>query len=299
MLKLIIQHSIDSVRSAKSFVELCEEEFERKLDFALESVLDSGKTRIITLSGPTCSGKTTTANKLTREIEERGHFARVISIDDFYKDNLRYQENPDLESAAALDLEYFEEFTSAILSGKTAMKPVYDLGKGVRIKSEEFVPSENDIYIFEGIQAVYPEVTRHLEGHAYKSLFICVEEDVSINGVLFDKNEIRLMRRLVRDMLFRSTDFELTVKLWDSVRKNEEKNIFPNAENAHCRINSFLPYELFIIGKYFLPAAEMIKDRIEHIPTLLSIKKKLETVTNEFVTEDMIPKNSMFREFIG
>ncbi len=296
---LTIQHSIESTRSAKQFVDLCESDFERRIDTMVDSVLDGGKTKFITLSGPTCSGKTTTANKLTSETEERGFSARVISIDDFYRDDLRKAEKPDLESAAALDLDCFARFTEDLLAGRTAHKPVYDMSIGKRARLDEFVPSENDIYIFEGIQAVYPEITCHLDGFSYKSLFICVDEDVSLNGIYFEKNEIRLMRRLVRDSLFRSTDFEQTLMLWDSVRRNEEKNIFPNAVNSHYRINSFLPYELFLLGKYFLPKAEKMIERIEKHPALISIKDKLEKTTNPYITEEMIPEKSMFREFIG
>jgi len=294
---ITIQHSIESTRSAKQFVDLCESEFENKLTDTVDAVLDGGKSKIITLSGPTCSGKTTTAKKLTGEIEKRGYTARVISIDDFYKDNLRAEEEPDLESAAALDLESFGDFTAKIFAGRSARLPKYDLGTGFRRDFEDFVPNENDIYIFEGIQAVYPEITCHLKDH--KSLFISVEEDVRVNGVQFDKHEVRFIRRLVRDNLFRRTGFEMTLKLWKAVRENEEKNIFRNAENVPYRINSFLPYELFIVGKYFIPEALKLGEKLEKMQSILSIKEKLEKTTNEYVTEDMIPKGSMFREFIG
>ena len=296
---ITIQHSIESTRSAKQFVDLCENEFENKLTDTVDAVLDGGKTKIITLSGPTCSGKTTTAVKLTGEIEKRGYAARVISIDDFYKDDLRAGEDPDLESAAALDLEYFGDFASRVLSGRSAKIPRYDLGTGNRCGFEDFLPEENDIYIFEGIQAVYPEITCHIEPYGYKSLFISVEEDVSVNGVHFDKNEVRLIRRLVRDNLFRRTGFEMTLKLWESVRKNEEINIFPNAQKALYRINSFLPYELFIVGKYLVPEALKLGDRLGKMQSILAIKEKLQKTTNEFITEDMIPEKSMLREFIG
>lgn len=296
---LVLQHSIESVQSARSFVELCEDSFEKKLDETVSAVLDGHNTKIITLAGPTCSGKTTTAKKLTREIEQTGRSAKVISIDDFYKDNIRNGELPDLESAAALDLDYFEFAVSELLCGNTARLPVYDLGKGIRLGFTEYVPSENDIYIFEGIQAVYPEVTRHLQHFPYKSLFVSVSEDVSLNGTVFDKNEIRLIRRLVRDSRFRNTDFPRTMELWRSVRENEEKNIFPNSRSAEHSINSFLPYELLLMGKYLLPEANAMGSDIEQYPELCSVRDKLQKTTNEYISEEMIARESMFREFIG
>lgn len=296
---LILQHTIESAKSAKQFVDLCEESFEKKLSETVETVISTDKTKIITLSGPSCSGKTTTARKLIEEIEKSGCNARMISIDDFYRDNIRDEENADFESASALDLVSFNRFVSDLFSGKIAEKPIFDLGKGGVIGFEKYVPNEDDIYIFEGIQAVYPEITSKLSDFPYKSLFVSVANDVSLNGVVFEKHEIRLARRLVRDIRFRSTDFERTMKLWTSVRSNEEKNIFPGAENVEFRIDSFLPYELLYIGKLLIPETEKIPHVTEKYEALKVLKEKLLKTTNKYITEDMIPQKSMFREFIG
>lgn len=296
---ITLEHNISSYKSAESFVKLCEKNFERELDNTVNSVL-AENTRIIMLAGPTCSGKTTTANKLISTIEQKGYVAHVISIDDFYRDNIREDEGcTDWDSAAALDLKSFEEFTAGLLSGQTARKPIFDLGKGKVSGYEEFVFSENGIFIFEGIQAVYPEITRNFDKCPYSSIFVSVSSDVNINGIFFDKHEIRLIRRLVRDVKFRNTSFETTFKIWQSVRENEEKNIYPNISAIKHRINSFLPYELFIIGKYLIPMAESVNGNFLGADVLSSIVEKLKATTNEYVTEEMISQNSVFREFIG
>lgn len=295
---LNIDSDINSYQSAADYVALCEKRFEKMLTNTVTSVLSPTVPKIITLSGPTCSGKTTTAAKLTDVIEILGYRARVLSIDDFYKDNLRFEEKPDFESAEAIDIEYFGECAEKLFSGKKVYLPTFDMKKGIRTSLTEYYPHEEDIYIFEGIQAVYPEITSHLAPFGYKSIFISVAEDVMVNGVFFSKNEIRLIRRLVRDDRFRATGVEKTFSLWDNVRTNEEKNIFPNAEKSDIKINSFLPYEILFIGQYLLPLLDGFVSS-EYSDRAAKLADKVKKVTNQHITEDMIPFRSMFREFIG
>ena len=295
---LNIDSDINSYQSAADYVALCEKRFEKMLTNTVTSVLSPVAPKIITLSGPTCSGKTTTAAKLTDVIEILGYRARVLSIDDFYKDNLRFEDKPDFESAAAIDLDYFGECAEKLFSGKKVYLPTFDMKKGNRTALTEYYPHEEGIYIFEGIQAVYPEITSHLAPFGYKSIFISVAEDVTVNGVFFSKNEIRLIRRLVRDDRFRATGVEKTFSMWDNVRANEEKNIFPNAEKSDIKINSFLPYEILFIGKYLLPLLDCFVSS-EYSDRASKLADKVKKVTNQYITEDMIPFRSVFREFIG
>ena len=284
---------------AFEYVKNCEDAFEKLLSDTLSSVLNTPDLKIITLSGPSCSGKTTTARKLTAEIEKTGRRAKVLSIDDFYRDSLRFEENPDFESAAAIDLDYFSECTKSLFEGKTTYFPVYDLGRGVRRGTAEYIPAKDDIYIFEGIQAVYPEITTHLRDLGYTSVFINVTDDVSVDGVVFDKNEIRLVRRLVRDRLFRSASAEFTFSLWDSVRSNEEKNIFPHVPALDNFINSFLPYEFFLMRGRVIPLLETVPEDSVYFERAKKLKDKVSLLPECPVTEEMIPKNSLYREFIG
>ncbi len=296
---ITLELSLNSYQSAHRFVEMCELNFEKELEGQITSVLEEN-TKIITLSGPTCSGKTTTAKKLINQIEQSGLRAHVISIDDFYRDNIREDKNcMDWDSAAALDLGSFDRFVTDLLTGKTARKPIFDLGSGRISGYEDHVFTGEDIFVFEGIQAVYPEITHNFKDVSYSSIFVSVPEDVVLNGVYFDRHEIRLIRRLVRDVKFRNTSFETTFRIWNSVRENEKKNIYPNVNEIRYKINSFMPYELLIIGKYLLPLAENIKEDFKGYDLLTSIVTKLKKVTNEYVTEDMISRRSVFREFIG
>lgn len=302
-LEIIMKLICKDVRTrseALHFVMQCEEDFVSKVRSAAKEILDRDN-RIITLSGPTCSGKTTTAALIVDEIEKRGHRAIVVSIDDFYLDNLREETDGkkiDFDSVKTIDLEYFAEFVSDIEAGRTLRIPKFNFMTGRREGYRELLPESGDIFIFEGIQAVYPEVTA-LFGDRYTSVFICISDEVMCNGVYFSSHEVRLLRRIVRDVLFRNTSPQKTLAYWSSVRANEEASIFPNADNPDFLIDSFLLYELFMIAPYALPLiAEVTEDSAEY-QTALSLKLRLEKLLNENYTTDLIPELSMFREFVG
>lgn len=295
---LTLNTDINSTKSAEAYVALCENDFEKSLADAVNSVFKHDIPKIITISGPTCSGKTTTSKKLTDVIEKIGYRARVLSIDDFYKDNIRLEKNPDFESLSAIDIDYLFECVNKLFFGEKVLLPTFDMKKGLRSGLTEYYPGVDDIYIFEGIQAVYPEITSELDKFEFKSIFISVSEDVNIDGVFFSKNDIRFIRRIVRDSKFRATSPEKTFDLWENVRKNEDANIFPYAENADIKVNSFLPYELLYIGRIIVPLIEPLMFS-QYSEYTVKLSEKLKKISNPFITEKMIPCSSMFREFIG
>lgn len=295
--------NVNNTSEAEAFILECEERFSRELDEAIEDVL-SHDVKIITLSGPTCSGKTTTASRLVERINASGHKAVVLSIDDFYKNRDENERNntgtkaPDYDSVDSIDLDYLREFSRSLLAGETVQIPHYSFREGIRDRYDEYIPEDRDIYIFEGIQAVYPEVTE-LFGEDYKSIFISVAEDVSCRGVELSRNEIRLLRRIVRDNQFRNATAEFTLFLWDGVRENEEKNIFPNATECDVYINSFLAYELFIIDNHARELLLSVPENSIHRADADELFAKLSVFDNPYFEDRMIPDNSVFREFIG
>ena len=297
----LLYKEVKSFSEAEEFVALCEGKFEEKLREASREVLSRGN-RIIALSGPTCSGKTTTAALLVDEIEKSGHNAVVISIDDFYLDNLRVGmtegKKIDFDSVKTIDLEYLETFTKKLLLLEEVKIPVFDFTTGCRSAYRTFQPSEKDIFVFEGIQAVYPEVTS-LFGDRYTSVFICVGDEVMCNGVYFSPHEIRLLRRIVRDFKFRSTSPENTLMIWQSVRENEEASIFPNADNPDFFIDSFLTYELYMIAGYAIPLLKTVPLGSPFKVSADSLRARLELIDTSYYLSEYVPDNSMFREFIG
>ncbi len=303
-----INTNINSREEAARLVAASEEAFADALEHALDNVIhkhiDNGRdgVKIITLSGPTCSGKTTTANKLIRMITESGYHAVVMSIDDFFLDRVRTNETegdpPDYDTVKAIDLAEFGLCVEGLLAGKPTLIPHYDFVTGTRDSYAEYYPTNRDIFIFEGIQAVYPEVVRFL-GEDFKSIFIHVDECVTAEGVTLDRSEIRLLRRLVRDHRFRNAQPEFTLYLWENVRANEEANIYPNAGGSDVTINSFLPYELFILAKNVIPLLEAVPADSDYRPEAETLLRKVRVFENPHFDEAMIPERSVFREFIG
>lgn len=293
---------ITNKNDAQKLVDTCENRFRTNLEAAIDHVFDDGGTKIVALSGPTCSGKTTTANTLTRRIREEGLHAVVLSIDDFFlnradRNNVE-GEVPDYDSVNAIDLNYLEAFADRLMEGKPILVPKYDFTATSRVGYTEYRPDPRDIYIFEGIQAVYPEITR-LFRHKFRSIFISVEESVAYGNSVLRREDIRLMRRIVRDYKFRGATAEFSLHLWQGVRRNEEANIFPNAQNCDIYINSLLDYEPFIIAKHLIPLLDTVPASSIYRDEADELREKIRPYENNLFDDDMIPADSVFREFIG
>ena len=283
----------------REFVIRAEEHYKKQVLDIADDIAEQDNIRFLTLAGPTCSGKTTSSYILEQEFENKGISTKIISIDDFYRSryDIADDEKPDYESITAIDLLLFKECVDKILKGKTAQLPVYDFVTGAREKYIPYEPKTNEIIVFEGIQAIYPEIVALLPKEAMRSIYISVDEDVEAYGVLFEKREVRFLRRLVRDYLFRSATPERTLELWKGVVDNEYKNIIPYENSADYIINSFLPYELGVIKPYVLQTIEYdLENKNE--------KQLYEKLQREFadiieIPSRFVPQDSVFREFIG
>ena len=297
-----INCNIHTTEEAEAYVSLCETRFSERIDEALESIFSGEPVRIIALAGPTCSGKTTTASKLTRRIEQSGKRAVVMSIDDFFKDrrdrNVVDGESPDYDSVAAIDLDYLELFMKRLTAGLPVLVPHYDFTATGRTRYDEYYPHPDDIYVFEGIQAVYPDVTR-LFGERFFSVFMNVKEDVRCGDSEINRDELRLLRRVVRDYRFRGATPEFTLHLWEGVRENERNNIFPNARKRDLTLDSFLDYEPFLLSRYAVPLLETVPADSRYRDEAEDLAGRLAAFDCPLVEERMIPHNSVFREFIG
>lgn len=291
--------SFSSEQEKKNFVSKCEHDFEQRLDEAVEKVVEAN-VKILLLSGPTCSGKTTTANKLISELEATGKKITIISIDDFFyeRDGARVvkDEKIDYDSVNAIDLPLLQDCINHAKVGNTIRVPIYDFISQKRTGYNEHVITDNEIIIFEGIQAVYPEIVALLHTE-YVGIFINVSEDACINGVEFTKNEIRFIRRIVRDRRFRGASADFTFYLWETVRENEEKSIFPNKDVCKIQLDSFMPYELFLMKKYAIETLSEVAPESQYYEYAQALIKKLSSFDE--VDYKYIPKNSLYTEFLG
>ncbi len=284
-----------------AFIKECEDRFENRLDEVSMELAQSG-IKIIALSGPTCSGKTTTAKKITAELEAHGANVHMVSIDNFFKSRDVLNEiasaagqSIDYDSVNAIDLELLSDRTASILRGDPTELPIFSFTEGCCTHFETVDSDENSVFIFEGIQAIYPEVTA-LFGKDYRSVHVSIEDDLEMGDVYFGKRDLRLMRRLIRDYKFRGAHPEFTFMLWRSVAQNEDRAILPHVDSVDIRINSTMPYEICLMKTILPPVLGLVKEGM-YFPKALEISEKLEKL--ETISPDMVPKDSVLREFIG
>ena len=290
----------------RNWVLDCETRFSTALDRIAEEIAAKSDVRLIRLSGPTCSGKTTAANLLRARFEAWGKRLHLVSIDDFYFDKdvlharaLDYETGKvDYDSVKTIDLEALRVFTEEIFTVERSHCPIFDFKEGRRIGYRTVESGERDVFLFEGIQAVYPEVTRLFSssGHDSVSIYIAPQSTVEAEGVSFEPNELRLLRRLVRDYNFRGTEPDFTLGLWEGVRKNEEAHIFPYAASCTYQIDSAMPYELGILKPYLCRILERVPTASMHRATADRILERI--VPIEPLPDHLILPGSLYKEFI-
>lgn len=294
-----------SEQEKKELVEAGERAFRLRLSETVNRIAERKDLRLITVSGPSCAGKTTSSAKLEAALEEHGYSVHVISIDDFFLDRdylidraHKRGEIPDFDSPDTIDFSELSLAIDAIVSRKSCRIPTFSFQSGKRVGYRFLeAASSRDVYLIEGIQAVYPEVLACFGKHPHVSLFVCPEADLELGDARLSGTDVRFLRRLVRDSKFRSATPEFTFTIWESVRKNEEKNIFPNLATVQYRINSYLEYELYMI-------ASMAKALLQEIPVT---SRHAEKAARYFellsrlpqISDSYLPIDSLFREFIG
>ena len=295
----------DRTMGTESIVREEEARFEQELGRLTERICADKALRVLTLSGPTCSGKTTTANKLIQKFADEGRNIHVISIDDFYFDKTVLHQRAamdesieiDYDSVDTIDVALLARCVDDILSGKTVDLPIFDFKSGQRRGYKPLrAAREDDMFVFEGIQAIYPEIRDILAPYAFKSLFINAESGIDFEGTVFLPEEIRLYRRLVRDYHFRNATPEFTFYLWKSVRENEIRSIFPHVHTCDYRIDSTLSFELGLIKPYLLdvltrcPEADAQKHEVGDILTKMGA---IPEIPKSYLADD-----SLYYEFL-
>ena len=216
----MIQDNVNELKDYKNsqWIKQCEDSFAKRIAEITDDICKKGDIRVVRLFGPSCSGKTTTARLLISNFKRHGKRAHVISIDDFYynRDKLREISEKkglseiDYDSPDTIDCKELEAFIEEIFNDDKVSCPIFDFKTGMRSGYKTINIDEDDIFIFEGIQAVYPIVVNMFSGRKTSSIYIAPQREILAGGVCFEANEVRLMRRLVRDHNFRNTTPEIT-----------------------------------------------------------------------------------------
>ncbi len=293
-----------SEENQRKLVEESEQRFKLSLQRVADMAAGQSSLKFIALSGPTCSGKTTTAGFLTSKLELLGKNVKIISIDDFFLDKEIIHERArrdgrhvEMDSVNAIDLDELKNVVRCIEELKPAKLPIFDFTVGRRRGYTEYLPKANDIFIFEGIQAVYPEVTELFNSKHLLKIYISVEQGIDFFYGSLDSKDIRLVRRIVRDARTRGTDADSTIGYWNNVTLNEEKNIEPYKETCDIRIDSGLKYEICVLKAPLMACLEKINSQS---PNYLKAKMLLEKITDfPDMSSKYVPADSVLREFIG
>ena len=289
-------------QEAIEFLAACDREFDQRVELAVSLILEKGN-RFLCLAGPSCAGKTTTANKITNKICDLGIATHVISIDDFFY-NMDYllamaEKNGgelDMDSVAALDLDTFAKCLEQIVQFGKAQLPIFDFHTHSRGGYREFSCNDGDIIIFEGIQAVYPELTALIAPYGLTSVFVCPESAIKVGDQVFEPNIFRFYRRIVRDAQYRSADAQRTLEVWRGVRNNEDANIFPYKDTCDMVVDSTMAYDLHLLTPYLRELLPLVEEQSRYYLRALDILNRIAHI--EPISVKLLAKDSLFREFI-
>ena len=295
--------SFKTEEEKRLYVEACDHDFEERLDRVMKEVCREDM-KYLTLSGPTCSGKTTASKKLISEFSERGKNVKIISLDDFFRDAkvLTYEAETgntrlDFDSEKALDLPVLEKFMDDLQNGREVALPRFDFSLARRTHFDTFSASDDDIIVFEGIQAIYPAFTSMFKKDAkVKSFYISVLSDLQLGDVTVSPREVRLWRRIVRDYRFRAASPEFTFLLWEGVTANEDVNILPFADNSDFRIDSLMGYEACMLKEPITELLGGIPKTSEYYEKSIEIMEHFKNIDS--ISEDYLPKQSLYHEFL-
>ena len=259
--------------------------------------------KFVLIAGPSSSGKTTFAHRLSVQLRVHGLVPHPISVDNYFVNReltpLDEHGNYDFETLEAIDVEQFNEDMTNLLNGERVKLPSFNFKAGKReYKGHSLQLQENDLLVIEGIHGLNDKLSYTLPKESKFKIYISALTQLNID----EHNRVattdgRLIRRMVRDNMYRGSSARSTVGMWASVRRGEEKYIFPFQEEADTMFNSALIYELAVLKQYAEPLLFSIpKDTIEYVEA-----KRLIKFLDYFlgVSSEEVPKNSIIREFVG
>lgn len=301
----MIQLSSEKIRSMtdaeiRAWIDSCEKRFDRELDQVAAAILESGVS-LVSLAGPSCSGKTTTAHRLISLLEKAGKHVKVLSTDDFFHNVSHFPvidgEAPDFDSYDRLNHTLLRRTLRGITEGCEVGLPVFDFLTGVRTDNvESYRPQTDGLVILEGIHALNDDL--YGADMRFFRLGLNVRQDVSLDGVeLFRARQIRLMRRIIRDEKFRGYSAPNTLFVWDNVHKGEIHYIYPFLQKPDAFISTGLEYEPCVWKEDALNSLQLVEETHPCYAIAREFSEKLRALPA--IDPAYVPETSLLREFIG
>ena len=276
---------------------------EKKIGDIAAEIAGRKEVRFVMIAGPSSSGKTTFSHRLSPQLRACGLRPHAIATDNYFKnreDTPRDEKGDyDFEGLGAMDVEQFNQDMVRLLKGETVEIPSYNFKKGSREYNGSYLTlEEGDVLVIEGIHCLNEKFTYSLPKESKYRIYISCLTTLNIDGHnRIPTTDVRLLRRIERDARTRGYSAQATIKMWPSVRRGEEENIFPFQDSADVIFNSALIYETALLKPYVQPLLFGVpRDSEEYIEA-----KRLLKFLNYFlpIPADNVPKTSLMREFVG
>lgn len=296
--KKIINNTIDDM------IRVNEALHEKKIAYIADEISNDDNIKIVLIAGPSSSGKTTFAQRLSIQLRVNGKKTFALSLDDYFVDREHTPKDEngefDFETIDALDLELFNQQLLSLMACEEVQIPTFNFKLGKREYTKDPVKLTNDhIIIIEGIHGLNDKLTKNIPQKNKFRIYISALTQLNIdNHNRISTSDLRLVRRIVRDNTHRGNNVYKTMELWDNVVKGTEKYIFPYQENADAIFNSALVYELSVLKKYAEPLVKEIKKDSIYYPERQRLLKFF-SYFKSIDDESAIPNTSILREFIG
>jgi len=289
----------------KDLIRINEALHEKKIADIADQICQNKDIRVILIAGPSSSGKTTFAQRLYIQLKVNGKNPMAISLDNYFVDRCDTPIDEfgeyDFESIDALKLDLFNEHLQQLINGDEVEMPLFNFVKGTCEDQGEMIRLGSDqLLILEGIHCLNDELTSSVYSKQKFKIYISALTQLNIDySNNISTTDSRLVRRIIRDNRTRGSNALDTIRRWSSVRRGEEKNIFPFQENADAMFNSSLVYELFILKPYIESLLNQVRTDNREYAEAMRLQKFLSYFTPVMLEERDIPYNSIIREFIG
>jgi uridine kinase len=289
--------------SLSDLVLVHEAEQERKIGEIAKDIVSRGNVKFVMISGPSSSGKTSFSHRLSIQLRTLGYAPHPIALDDYYvdRDKTPVDEHgeKDYECLEAIDVALFNADMAKLLAGEAVELPTYNFKTGKREYNGKVTQLDaEDILVIEGIHGLNPKTSHSLPDSSKYKIYISALTGINVDfHNRIPTTDGRLLRRMVRDARMRGTSAQATIKMWPSVRRGEEKYIFPFQEEADAMFNSALIYELAVLKQYAEPLLFGIPKGSAQYLEATRLLKFLEYFLG--VSSDNLPNNSICREFVG